>query len=141
MAFAQPATAADTPIHPPHAFTLPCSVVLNPLQEIPNARGAALFFDVREKYTETVGIGKKQHFSIVANYLPAPSSFGDYDTYEGFSQIPGLISWRMNLVPSVYITSGVHGVQRESKEYIWVGNWVGITCSFNQGDESAGSLV
>lgn len=76
--------------------TLPCSLILNPVGEISvNARGAALVYNIERE----VG-GERTSVSIVAHHLPAPSSLGDYDSYEGFAQIPGVISWRFRLYPT-----------------------------------------
>lgn len=42
----------------------------------------------------------RTNISILAVHLPAPSSFGNYDSYEGSATIPGEISWRFKLYPT-----------------------------------------
>ncbi|MFB5189058.1 hypothetical protein [Alicyclobacillus fastidiosus] len=100
----------------------PCSVVLNPVNSIPNARGVALITKVKRRYTDAPNSSwwERESVSIHADWLPAPSSFGDYDSYEGFAQVQGEISWRFNLTP-------VHDPQSFIKGITWVGNFYAIS--------------
>lgn len=79
----------------------PCSVVLHPVNDIPNVQGTALIAKVKHPYSElpTSPVRERQSVGIYADWLPSPSSFGDYDQYEGFAQIPGVISWRFKMYP------------------------------------------
>ncbi|WP_243633347.1 hypothetical protein [Paenibacillus xerothermodurans] len=69
------------------------------MNDIPNAQGTALITQVRKTYAElpTSPVRERQSVGIYADWLPLPSSFGDYDQYEGFAQIPGVISWRFKM--------------------------------------------
>ncbi|MBV7506467.1 hypothetical protein KW850_14480 [Bacillus sp. sid0103] len=87
-----------------HAQTLkeisyPCSVVLKPVRDIPNAQGTGLITKVKKPYTPgpTSPIRERKSVGIYADWLPLPSSFGDYDQYEGFARIIGEISWRFKM--------------------------------------------
>ncbi|ASB90043.1 hypothetical protein OZL92_10960 [Bacillus sonorensis] len=82
-------------------FTYPCSIVLHPVRDIPNARGAALITKVKKPYTDLPmsPVRERQSVGIYADWMPLPSSFGEYDRYEGFAQIPGEISWRFKMYP------------------------------------------
>lgn len=74
----------------------PCSLILNARGNMPtNAKGVALTYRVKRK----VG-GERISLSLHAQYLPTPFSLGDYDRYEGFAQVPGLISWQFRLYPT-----------------------------------------
>jgi hypothetical protein len=42
----------------------------------------------------------RTNVSILAVHLPEPSSYGNYDSYEGFAFIPDEISWRFRLYPT-----------------------------------------
>jgi hypothetical protein len=79
----------------------PCSVVLQPVKDIPNAKGTALITKVKKSYTDTPTspVRERNSVGIYADWLPLPSSFGDYDQYEGFAEIPGMISWRFKMYP------------------------------------------
>lgn len=70
-----------------HSQTLsyPCSVVLFPVNDIPNAQGTALIVKLKHPYTElpTSPLRERQSVGIYADWLPSPASFGDYDQYEG----------------------------------------------------------
>jgi hypothetical protein len=79
----------------------PCSLVLHPVNDIPNAQGTALITKLRKPYFESPKSTVRERVSvgIYADWLPSPSSFGDYDQYEGFAQIPGKISWRFKMYP------------------------------------------
>ncbi|HEX7066250.1 MAG TPA: hypothetical protein VF199_14375 [Bacillales bacterium] len=77
----------------------PCSVVLQPVKDTPNALGTALIAQVEKPYTDspTSPVRKRQSVGIYADWLPSPSSFGNYDQYEGFARIPDVISWRFKM--------------------------------------------
>ncbi|HEU5138541.1 MAG TPA: hypothetical protein VFT51_01115 [Bacillales bacterium] len=79
----------------------PCSVVLKPVRDIPNAMGTALIAHVEKPYSDAPSspVRKRQSIGIYADWLPSPSSLGDYDQYEGFAQIPDVISWRFQMYP------------------------------------------
>nr|WP_235846833.1 DUF3888 domain-containing protein [Neobacillus soli] len=79
----------------------PCSVVLHPVKGTPNAQGTALITKVKKPYTSSPSspIRERQSVGIYSDWLPKPSSFGHYDQYEGFAQIPGEISWRFKMYP------------------------------------------
>ncbi|UUZ81133.1 hypothetical protein LJK88_41535 [Paenibacillus sp. P26] len=91
--------AAEPPERPEVPY--PCSVVLHPVSEIPNAQGMTLIAKVKKPFAESASgpLRERQSVGIYADWLPAPSSFGDYDRYEGLAQIPGEISWRIKLYP------------------------------------------
>lgn len=75
---------------------MPCSAVLEPVNaDNTNAKGAALVYKV--KLTPSF---PRTSISMHANHLPAPSTLGDYDGYEGFTSIPNEISWRLRLYPT-----------------------------------------
>ena len=75
----------------------PCSVFLEPVdKKLKNAKGAALVYKVQLNPPSFA----RTNVSILAVHLPEPSSYGDYDSYEGFAYIPGEISWRFNLYPT-----------------------------------------
>ncbi|KRE93372.1 hypothetical protein ASG89_07735 [Paenibacillus sp. Soil766] len=75
---------------------MPCSAVLESvLADHVNAKGAALVYKV--KLTPSF---PRTSVSIHANHLPAPSTAGEYDGYEGFTFIPNEISWRFKLFPT-----------------------------------------
>jgi hypothetical protein len=79
----------------PTANKYPCSLVLDAAQNMPiNAKGAALAYVIKRD----TGMDRTS-LSIHAQYLPSPSSLGDYDRYEGFAEVPGEISWRFTLLP------------------------------------------
>lgn len=74
----------------------PCSLILNAKQNMPiNAKGVALAYRI----TNDIG-SERTSLSIHAQYLPDPSTLGNYDRYEGFAQVPGVISWRFILYPT-----------------------------------------
>jgi hypothetical protein len=78
------------------SVSFPCSLVLKPVDSgYPNAMGAALVYKV--KLTPSF---PRTSISIHALHLPKPSSFGDYDRFEGFAFIPNVISWRFPLYPT-----------------------------------------
>ncbi|MGC5325087.1 hypothetical protein [Brevibacillus sp. SYSU BS000544] len=75
---------------------MPCSLVLEPVNPVySNAKGVALVYKV--KLTPSF---PRTSLSIHALHLPEPSTFGQYDGYEGFAFIPGEISWRFKLYPT-----------------------------------------
>jgi hypothetical protein len=77
-------------------ISIPCSLVLKPVNNsYTNAMGVALVYKV--KLTPSF---PRTSISIHALHLPAPSSLGDYDRFEGFAFIPDEISWRFKLYPS-----------------------------------------
>jgi hypothetical protein len=76
--------------------SLPCSYVLEPLNtSCVNAKGVVLVYKV--KLTPSF---PRTSISIHATQLPNPSSFGEYDSFEGFSFIANKISWRFKLYPT-----------------------------------------
>lgn len=79
----------------------PCSVVLHPVRNIPNANGTALITKVKKTYENRPKswVRVRESVGIYADWLPSPQSFGDYDKYEGFAQIPDTISWRFKMYP------------------------------------------
>ncbi|MFE8700036.1 hypothetical protein ACFYKX_05290 [Cytobacillus sp. FJAT-54145] len=80
-----------------NANKLPCSIILEPVdQGLKYAKGTALVYKVRpipQSFERT-------NVSILAVHLPEPSSYGNYDRYEGLAFIPGEISWRFPLYPT-----------------------------------------
>ncbi|MGG3574496.1 hypothetical protein ABES80_18870 [Bacillus gobiensis] len=79
-----------------NAITMPCSMVLEPVDNsLINAKGAALVY--KAKLTPSF---PRTSISILAVHLPQPSSFGDYDSFEGFAFIPDEISWHFRLHPT-----------------------------------------
>jgi len=84
------------------AVTMPCSMVLNPFdKELKNAKGAALVYKVQLRPPSFA----RTNISILGVHLPEPSSYGNYDSYEGFALIPDEISWRFKLYRSPEIDS------------------------------------
>jgi hypothetical protein len=77
-----------------------CSLILNAKDNVPsiNAKGVALAYPIKRLFSSG-----KISISIHAQYLPDPSSMGSYDRYEGFAQVPGVISWRFTLYPILII--------------------------------------
>ncbi len=85
-----------TAIHPieTNAITKPCSMVLEPPDKnLKNAMGAALVYKVQLNPPSFA----RTNISIIAVHLPEPSSYGNYDGYEGFAFKPNEISWRFKL--------------------------------------------
>ena len=75
----------------------PCSLVLEPVdKKLKNAKGVALVYKVQLNPPSFA----RTNISILAVHLPEPSSYGDYDSYEGFAYIPEEISWRFKLYPT-----------------------------------------
>lgn len=80
-----------------NARPMPCSVTLEPVDKnLKNAKGVALIYKVQLNPPSAA----RTNISILAVHLPAPSSFGNYDSYEGFATKPGEISWRFKLYPT-----------------------------------------
>ncbi|BDG35944.1 hypothetical protein IC801_14935 [Geobacillus sp. 44B] len=78
------------------SISIPCSLVLKPVDSsYPNAMGVALVYKVK-----LITGSPRTSISIHALHLPKPSSFGDYDRFEGFAFIPNVISWRFPLYPT-----------------------------------------
>ncbi|MDW7617565.1 hypothetical protein SC499_23520 [Peribacillus simplex] len=79
------------------ATTMPCSMVLGPIdKKLTNAKGTALVYKVQLRPPSFA----RTNLSILGVHLPEPSSYGNYDSYEGFAFIPDEISWRFRLYPS-----------------------------------------
>ena len=83
------------------SLTYPSSIVLEPVNEVPNISGTALIAKVKKPYTDQPGspVRERTAVGIYADWMPQPSAFGDYDQYEGFAQIPFVISWRFKMYP------------------------------------------
>lgn len=68
-----------------NASPMPCSVILEPVDKnLKNAKGVALIYKVQLNPPSAA----RTNISILAVHLPAPSSFGNYDSYEGFATKP-----------------------------------------------------
>jgi hypothetical protein len=94
------------------SVSVPCSLLLKPVDSsYPNAMGAALVYKVK-----LISGSPRTSISIHALHLPKPSSFGDYDRFEGFAFIPNVISWRFPLYPTP-----------EKDGPTWAGRFDGIT--------------
>jgi len=80
-----------------NAINMPCSMVLEPVDKnLKNAKGTALIYKVQlipQSFART-------SISILGVHLPVPSSYGNYDSYEGVAFIPDEISWRFRLYPT-----------------------------------------
>lgn len=86
-------------IHPSltNAINMPCSIVLEPIDKtLTNAKGTALIYNVQLHPPSF----PRTNLSILAVHLPAPSTYGNYNSYEGFAYIPEEISWRFRLYPT-----------------------------------------
>ncbi|MDP4087493.1 MAG: hypothetical protein Q8934_23295 [Bacillota bacterium] len=87
---------------PSKAATFPCSMVLEPTdKKLENSKGTALIYKVRLRPASFA----RTNISILGVHLPKPSSYGNYDSYEGFAFIPSEISWRFRLYPTPEIDS------------------------------------
>lgn len=79
------------------AITMPCTLTLEPVNKsLTKAKGAALVYQaefIENSFPRT-------NLSILAVHLPKPSTYGDFDYYEGFAFIPEEISWRFTLYPT-----------------------------------------
>ncbi|UOE58996.1 hypothetical protein HPB58_16910 [Priestia filamentosa] len=79
------------------ASKMPCSLILEPIDKnLKNAKGVGLVYKVQLNPPSFA----RTNISILAVHLPDPSSFGNYDGYEGFSSIPNEISWQFKLYPT-----------------------------------------
>ena len=75
----------------------PCSLMLEPVDKsMTNAKGVALIYKVQLNPPSFA----RTNISILAVHLPKPSTYGDFDSYEGFASIPKEISWRFKLYPT-----------------------------------------
>ncbi|MEY9869334.1 hypothetical protein ABIE66_004713 [Peribacillus sp. B2I2] len=80
-----------------NAISMPCSMVLEPIdKKLTNSKGTALVYKVQLRPPSFA----RTNVSILGVHLPEPSSYGNYDSYEGFAFIPDEISWRFRLYPS-----------------------------------------
>ncbi|MED4136245.1 hypothetical protein P4668_28180 [Priestia megaterium] len=80
-----------------NASKMPCNLTLEPLdKKLKNAKGMGLIYKVQLDPPSF----ERTNISILAVHLPKPSSFGDYDSYEGFASIPNEISWHFKLYPT-----------------------------------------
>ncbi|WP_228548264.1 hypothetical protein [Sporosarcina obsidiansis] len=80
-----------------NSSTEPCSLILHAVDpRMTNSKGVALIYKVQLHPPSFA----RTNISILAVHLPAPSSYGDYDRYEGFAFIPDEISWRFKLYPT-----------------------------------------
>lgn len=107
-------------IAPPHsqAITMPCSMVLEPMDEkLANAKGSALIYKVQLRPPSSA----RTNVSILGVHLPPPSSYGNYDGYQGFAFIPGVISWQFMLDPS-----------EEEESPTWAGRFDEITAEMEK---------
>ena len=72
-------------------------MVLEPTDKnLTNTKGTALVYKVQLRPPSMA----RTNISILGVHLPEPSSYGNYDSYEGFAFIPDEISWRFRLYPS-----------------------------------------
>ncbi|MCM3540974.1 hypothetical protein [Priestia endophytica] len=80
-----------------NASKMPCSLTLEPVDKnLKNAKGVGLVYKVQLNPSSFA----RTNISILAVHLPDPSSFGNYDGYEGFASIPNEISWQFKLYPT-----------------------------------------
>ncbi|MDI3412485.1 hypothetical protein QKW52_28820 [Bacillus sonorensis] len=70
-------------------------------QGYPQCPGRCFDYESEKPYTDLPmsPVRERQSVGIYADWMPLPSSFGEYDRYEGFAQIPGEISWRFKMYP------------------------------------------
>ncbi|MCM3761187.1 hypothetical protein M3212_10380 [Alkalihalobacillus oceani] len=100
------------------AITTPCSMVLNPIdKELKNTQGVALVYKVQLRPPSFA----RTNISILGVHLPEPSTYGDYDSYEGFVFIPEEISWRFKLYPTP-----------EQESPTWAGRFDEITAEMGE---------
>ena len=79
------------------AISEPCSLILEPVDKsLTNAKGVALIYKVQLNPPSFA----RTNISILAVHLPNPSTYNDFDSYEGFASIPKEISWRFKLYPT-----------------------------------------
>ena len=80
-----------------YAISMPCCLTLEPVDKsLTNTKGVALIYKVQLNLQSFA----RTNISILAVHLPEPSSYGAYDSYEGFAFIPDEISWRFKLYPT-----------------------------------------
>ncbi|MGG1574731.1 hypothetical protein [Fictibacillus sp. NRS-1165] len=109
-------------IYPSHAnaISMPCGLILEPVDnELINAKGAALIYKVQLPPSKIA----RTNISILAVHLPEPSSYGNYDSYEGYASIPEEISWRFRLYPT-----------RETDSPTWAGRFDFISAEMKNAD-------
>ena len=74
-----------------NAISMPCSLTLEPVDKnLKNAKGVVLIYKVQLHPPSFA----RTNVSILLFHLPEPSSYGNYDSYEGIAFIPDEISWR-----------------------------------------------
>lgn len=80
-----------------HADKMPCTIALEPINKgLKNAKGSALIYKVQLNPPSFA----RTNISVLGAHLPTPSSYGQYDSYEGYATIPNEISWRFRLYPT-----------------------------------------
>ncbi|WP_407272450.1 hypothetical protein [Radiobacillus sp. PE A8.2] len=100
------------------AVNTPCSMVLNPIdQELKNTKGVALVYKVQLRPPSFA----RTNISILGVHLPKPSSYGNYDSYEGFAFTAEEISWRFKLYPTP-----------EQESPTWAGRFDEITAKMGE---------
>ncbi|EPD53748.1 hypothetical protein MHH33_08860 [Paenisporosarcina sp. FSL H8-0542] len=78
-------------------ISVPCSLTLESVDKsLTNTKGVALIYKVQLNPPSFA----RTNISILAVHLPEPSSYGDFDSYEGFAFVPKEISWRFKLYPT-----------------------------------------
>ncbi|GIP38238.1 hypothetical protein J31TS4_15180 [Paenibacillus sp. J31TS4] len=89
-------SAAADPVLPVPLLPESCSLALQPLEGLSLlAEGAAEIYQV--SLTPSF---PRTSIRIEASHLPAPSSIGPFDRYEGVAYAPDEISWRFPLAPA-----------------------------------------
>ncbi|WP_413816892.1 hypothetical protein [Priestia megaterium] len=81
-----------------HADKMPCTISLEPVNKnLKNTKGSALIYNVQLGSPPSF---PRTNISILGVHLPDPSSYGQYDSYEGYATIPNEISWRFRMYPT-----------------------------------------
>ncbi|MGW9018915.1 hypothetical protein [Priestia megaterium] len=81
-----------------HADRMPCTITLEPIDKnMKNAKGTVLIYKVQLGSPPSF---PRTNISILGVHLPKPSSYGQYDSYEGYATIPNEISWRFRMYPT-----------------------------------------
>ncbi|WKG33293.1 hypothetical protein [Priestia aryabhattai] len=81
-----------------HADKMPCTISLEPVNKsLKNTKGSALIYNVQLGSPPSF---PRTNISILGVHLPNPSSYGQYDSYEGYATIPNEISWRFRMYPT-----------------------------------------
>jgi len=81
-----------------HADKMPCTIALEPVNKnLKNTKGSALIYNVQLGSPPSF---PRTNISILGVHLPKPSSYGQYDSYEGYASIPNEISWRFRMYPT-----------------------------------------